>query len=173
MNGSEMLITVVIVGAVLFFLCWLSTRKKPIKLETELGTVEIVEIDGQYAVRQYGYYAGYEKPMQIDIDKGKEPFGSGCFCWENRYGVKTPITFDKKPEWSYVDENGNSTGVFGVADAPSAYCLWSYKCAEQVAERAKLHTVHQREDIEAARIRKQEWDEWLEKGKTAKSVKRL
>ena len=168
-----MLITVVIVSALVFFLCWLSTRKKTVKPETELGTVEIVEIDGQYAVRQYGYYAGYDKPMQIDIDKGKEPFGSGWFSWENRYGVKTPITFDKKPEWSYVDEHGYSTGIFGVADAPSDYALWSYEFAEKVAEIAKLHTVHQREEMEAERIKNQEMDEWLDKGKNAKAVKRL
>ena len=175
MNGAEMIVAVVIVGALLFFLCWASTRdpKKSVKLDAELGTVEIVEIDGQYAVRQYGYYAGYRKPMQIDIDKGKEPFGSGWFSWENRYGVKTPITFAKKPEWSYVDEHGYSTGVFGVADAPDSDALWSYEFAEEVAAIAKAHTGHQREDLEAARIRNQEFDEWLEKGKNAKAVKRL
>lgn len=175
MNGSEMIVAVVIVGALLFFLCWAATRdpKKTVKPEAELGTVEIVEIDGQYAVRQYGYYAGYDKPMQIDINEGKEPFGSGWFSWENRYGVKTPITFAKKPEWSYVDEHGYSTGVFGVADAPDSDSLWSYEFAEEVAAIAKAHTEHQREALEAARIRNQEFDEWREKGKTAKAVKRL
>lgn len=175
MSGFEMIVAVAIVGALLVFLCWVSTRdpKKTVKLNAELGTVEIVAIDGQYAVRQYGYYAGYGKPMQIDINQGEEPFGSGWFCWENRYGVKTPITFDKKPEWSYVDEHGYSTGVFGVADAPSNYALWSYEFAEEVAEIAKAHTGHQREALEAARIKSQEFDEWLEKGKTAKAVKRL
>ncbi|WP_405325889.1 hypothetical protein [Fibrobacter sp.] len=173
MTGSEMMIAVLIVGALLFLFCWWSTREPEIKLDAELGTVEIVEIDGQYAVRQYGYYAGYGKPMQIDIDKGSEPFGSGWFCWENRFGARTPITFKKKPEWSYVDEDGHSTGIFGAADAPSSYALWSYEFAEKVAAKAKAHAGDQRNEIEAARIRRQEFDEWREKGKTAKAVKRI
>ena len=172
MTGSEMMIAVLIVGALLFLFCWWSTRDPEIKLAAELGTVEIVEIDGQYAVRQYGYYAGYGKPMQIDINKGSEPLGSGWFCW-NRHGVKTPITFDKTPEWSYVDEDGHSTGIFGAADAPSSYALWSYEFAEKVAAKAKAHAGDQRDEMETARIRNQKFDEWREKGKTAKAVKRL
>ena len=138
-----------------------------------LGAVEIVEIDGKYAVRHFGYYAGYGKPMQIDIDKGKEPFGSGWFCWQNRYGVKEPITFDKEPEWSYVDEHGYSTGIFGGADAPEKRCVWSYEYAEQVAQITKYHTECQQKELDTQRKRMLETDEWFEKGKNAKSVKRL
>ena len=60
------------IGVLLFIGLYKHGKEHP-----EVGTVEIVEIDGRYAVRQYGYYAGY-----VDILPRLKSWDSGsCNGW--------------------------------------------------------------------------------------------
>lgn len=143
------------------------------KEHPEVGTVEIVEIDGRYAVRQYGYYAGYGKAMQVDIDKGKKPFADGLLQWRYSNGRTETIHFDKKPEWSYLDKYGRSTGFLIVASEPAPDCMWSYEHAEQVANKVKQCADNLRKELEAKNSKKADLEAWSNKCMKAKSVKRL
>lgn len=143
------------------------------KEHPEIGTVEIVEIDGKYAVRQYGYYAGYGKAMQVDIDKGKKPFADGLFQWRYANGMTRTIHFDKEPEWSYLDKYGHSTGFLVGARKPASDCLWSYENAERIANKVKQCADYLRKELDAKNRKKATQEDWSNKCMKAKSVKRL
>ena len=89
-------------------------KPKQEQVQPPIGTVELIEIEGKYAVRQFGYYAGYHKPPSMTERGGKEPFMSGAFKYNGK-----PIKLDKKPEWDFLDKHGCSNGTLGVSSTPS------------------------------------------------------
>jgi len=138
-----------------------------------VGTVEIVEIDGKYAVRQYAYYAGYDKSMQVDIDKGAKPWCDGLFQWKYWSGRTETIHFDKHPEWSYLDEKGRSTGLLIGASEPDKDCMWPYDRAERIATQVRRKTDQLQKELDAKNRKKEAKKAWSAKCTNAKSVKRF
>ena len=67
-----------------FMVCMLIKGDKPEQEQPPIGTVEIIEIEGKYAVRQFGYYAGHGKPPSMTERDGKEPFMSGAFKYNGK-----------------------------------------------------------------------------------------
>jgi len=132
-----------------FIVCMFIKGEQPEQEQPPIGTVEIIEIEGKYAVRQFGYYAGYGKPPSMTERGGKEPFMSGAFKYKGE-----PIRIPKKPEWDFLEKHGCSNGTLGVSSTPSyANQLFDkLEDAEYVADIARrsantqLEKEHQRQE---------------------------
>lgn len=126
-----------------------------------LGTVEIIEFDGKYAVRQFGYFAGY----------GKAPAMSKCTAKE----------VYKKPTWDFVDHVGKSTGVFYPHNTPKdalgnlLYNTESFAIC--VANRAHKNAKEQLDKIRRDKERNEkidrEYQENLKKVQNAEVIQRI
>lgn len=138
--------------------------------EIPLGTVEIVEIDGRYAVRQYGYYVSYGKPMAMRESDGAEPFLSGCIPHPI---TGNPIRIPKEPDWDYLTSDGMSSGIIGSSRTPAKWNLYSLSEAETVAEIARDRARKQFEKFEKERRYSNDYEARCERAKNAPVTKRF
>lgn len=139
--------------------------------EVPLGTVEIVEIDGKYAVRQYGYYVNYDEPMAMRESDGAEPlFMSGCIANPT---TGKPIRIPKKPDWDYLNCDGKSTGFITHSPSPSKWNLYSLKKAETVAEIARARARAQFKKFEEEKRCAIDYEARCERAKNAPVTKRF
>ena len=137
MLGYSFIYFTAIVAVGLIILAFIHALYTSIR-DRKLGKVEIVMIDGKYAVRQFGYYAGFHKPLEMDPDLGEESILSGCLVRENIFGQKSHIYFSPRPEWSFLDKNGCSDGIMCCSDTPGYGSMWeSPWFAEEVAKKAR------------------------------------
>jgi len=138
--------------------------------EVPIGTVEIVEIDGKYAVRQYGYYVDYGEPMAMRESDGAEPFISGRI--ESPITGK-PILIPKKPDWDYLNCDGTSSGIIAPSRSPGEWNLYSLEKAETVAKIARARAWTQFEKFEEEKRCAKDYEARCERAKNAPVTKRF
>lgn len=142
--------------------------------DRKLGKVEIVMIDGKYAVRQFGYYAGYHKPLEMDPDLGEEPILSGCLVRENIFGQKSHIYFSPRPKWSFLDKNGCSDGIMCCSSTPGYGSMWEARWfAEEVARKAMESADAMFKRINTDKQRRTEYAKKKQDAKNATVIRRM
>lgn len=176
---SDEILLISIVLAFIAFIFYLPTILKKINPfgiwdkdvpEVPLGTVEIVEIEGRYAVRQYGYYVNYDEPMAMRESDGAEPFMSGCIPHPM---TGRPIRIAKKPDWDYLNSDGTSSGIICPSRTPTEWNLYSLSKAETVAEIARDRARKQFEKFEEERRYSNDYEARCERAKNAPVTKRF